>query len=89
MRTTKRQRRDLIGEPIATRIGRGRIVGWSGHGDPWPLVKLARDPYYFGPLCIQSAAALEESLGRLQRRQALKARRKARRAKIEHRNTGD
>lgn len=48
---TVSQLEKLMGAAIhLKRVGDGKIVGWSGHSPPWPLVRLDRDPPYFGPL---------------------------------------
>lgn len=60
--TTRKQQQRLLRRPIDTRWGRARIVGWSGHDNPWPLVKLYRDPHYFAPICLQDPDALAQAL---------------------------
>ena len=52
-KTTKKARSAAIGRRVVTRLGPSKVVGWSGHARPWPLVKRITDPWYFGSVCIQ------------------------------------
>lgn len=56
---TSLQLQKLMGAAIHfKRLGDGKIVGWSGHTPPWPLVRLDRDPPYFGSLLCADRVSL-------------------------------
>lgn len=65
--TTLEQRHEAIGKPIWVKgyNSTGKIVGWSGHAQPWPLARLVSpipDPDYFGSLLVDDADALRAAL---------------------------
>lgn len=60
---TAHQRKALIGAAIHfKRMGAGKIVGWSGHVESWPLVRLDRDPPYFGPLLCDDSDSMRAAM---------------------------
>lgn len=53
-----------IGMPVRHPAGPAVCVGWSGHTDRLPLVRLDRDPPHFGSLVLRDIKARDALLAR-------------------------